>query len=76
MLYKSVPNADKGREGVKKSENFADVINGSSPVQIKSNVQLGGSPRHKCTHRHELSSLRQEQGHKSDPFLLAGPSIH
>ena len=27
--YKSVPNPDKG-EGVKKSENFADVINGCS----------------------------------------------
>ena len=30
FIHKSVPNADKG-EGVEKSENLADVINGSSP---------------------------------------------
>ena len=30
LKYKSAPNADKGREGVKKSENFADIISGNS----------------------------------------------
>ena len=32
LYYKSGPNVDKGG-GVKKSENFADVISGSSPGQ-------------------------------------------
>ena len=30
----SDPNADKGREGVKKSENFADIISGSSLIRL------------------------------------------
>ena len=33
IVYKSDPNADKG-EGVEKSENFADIINGSSLTLI------------------------------------------
>ena len=32
-MYKTDPNADKG-EGVKKSENFADIISGSSLMAV------------------------------------------
>ena len=41
LYYKSVPNADKGGEGVKKSENFADVINGCSLMRYPDLRQLG-----------------------------------
>ena len=34
LMYKSVPNADKG-DGVKKSESFADIISGSSLSEFR-----------------------------------------
>ena len=33
LVYKSGPNTDKG-EGAKKSENYADIISGSSLVLV------------------------------------------
>ena len=40
LCYKTVLKADKG-EGVKKSENFADVINGCPLAAAKSNAHDG-----------------------------------
>ena len=48
MYYKSVRNADRGK-GVKKSENFADVINGSSLRRIRPyRIHHTMSWRHSC----------------------------
>ena len=53
LKYKSVPNADEGSEGVKKAENFADIISGSSQTReptSSTDIKIVCSPSHilKC----------------------------
>ena len=73
-MYKSVLNADKG-EGAKKSENFADVIDGSSlkalprPKSMGCARLRGGGGRRIITRMTVLVSVRSAGSVTTPPRL-------